>query len=83
MITKTELKTMLQIGVCEVTFTKVDGSVRVMPCTLKESLLPPVVEKEGKKTKAPNEDNLSVWCTDKNEWRSFKVANVTKVEILL
>jgi len=22
---------------------------------------------------------LSVWCTDKNEWRSFKIANVQEV----
>ena len=81
-MTKDEIKAMLQSNVCEVTFTKVDGSVRVMPCTLKEDILPAAVEKEGKRTKAPNEANISVWCTDKNEWRSFKVANVTEVKVL-
>jgi hypothetical protein len=29
-----------------------------------------------------NDTNLSVWCTDKAEWRSFKVANVTEVKVL-
>ena len=79
---KAELKELLHKHVVEVTFTKVDGTVRVMPCTLKEGILPAVVEAEGRRTKAPNEANISVWCTDKNEWRSFKVANVTEVKVL-
>ena len=79
------LKNILADGVYAITFTKVNGEVRTMPCTLKESILParvPVNESAEKKTRAPNVDNLSVWCTDKNEWRSFKVMNVTQVEAL-
>jgi hypothetical protein len=79
---KAELKELLHKHVVEVTFTKVDGSVRVMPCTLKEDILPAAPNTESKRTKAPNEANLSVWCTDKAEWRSFKVANVTEVKVL-
>lgn len=81
-MTKTDLKELLHSGVCEVTFTKVDGSVRIMPCTLAEALLPAVTANETKRIKVPNEANLSVWCTDKNEWRSFKVANVTAIKLL-
>jgi len=64
---------------CEVTFTKVDGSVRVMPCTLKEGSFP-IVESKGTKAKNPNV--YSVWCTDKSEWRSFKIMNVTQITVL-
>ena len=81
------------------TFTKVDGTVRTMPCTLDESIIPPIknsqvitdeleypdpsgVVRRAMKPKKSNPEVLSVWCTDKQEWRSFRVANVTLVEPL-
>jgi WYL_2, Sm-like SH3 beta-barrel fold len=87
---KAELKELLHKHVVEVTFTKVDGSVRIMPCTLMESLLPPAPAHvsgtdnpiDFPKVRKVNEANLSVWCTDKNEWRSFKVDNVISAKIL-
>jgi len=63
---------------CTVTFTKVSGETRVMPCTLKEDVIPKV---EHKGTKKPNEAVVSVWCLDKKEWRSFRVDNVVDIEI--
>ena len=63
---------------CTVTFTKVNGETRVMPCTLKEDIIPKV---EHKGTKKPNELVVRVWCTDKREWRSFRVDNVVNLEI--
>lgn len=76
------LKGILTKNICDVTFTKVNGETRTMPCTLKPSSLPPApsVVKESKRS--PNLDNLSVWCVDKKEWRSFKVMNVIEVQIL-
>ena len=40
------LKSVLSKAQCEITFTKVDGTVRVMPCTLRSDLLPeaPILE---------------------------------------
>lgn len=76
-----EILDLLQNNNCEVTFTKVDGSVRVMPCTLRTEALPPKLA-ESKKPCAVNENNISAYCLDKKEWRSFKVANVTKIEVL-
>ena len=72
---------MLREGVCEVIFTKVNGESRTMPCTLKSDIIPPVSIKElrEERTRKVNLDNLSVWCTDKNEWRSFKIANVQQI----
>ena len=79
---KDSIADMLREGVYEVTFTKVNGELRTMPCTLKADIVPPTSVKElrEERTRRVNPDNLSVWCTDKNEWRSFKVANVTEVK---
>jgi hypothetical protein len=74
-----EIRNLLHSGVCEVTFTKVDGSVRVMPCTLDPSILPPAPVVEGKQPKPQRSETVSAWCIDKKEWRSFRVANVTRI----
>ena len=86
-ITREQLSLLLHTGECVVEFTKVNGEVRSMPCTLNESLIPsapvhvtntdnpidfPVIKKEKK----VNPEVLSVWCLDKKEWRSFRIANV-------
>lgn len=85
--TREQLFELLHTGECVVEFTKVDGTVRTMPCTLNEALLPPpqvhVTNTDNpvdfpapKKEKKQNPDTMSVWCTDKKEWRSFRIANV-------
>lgn len=78
---KEEIVALLQEGICEIIFTKVNGETRRMPCTLKSNLLPTVSVKElrEEKTRKINEDNLSVWCTDKNAWRSFKLSNFISI----
>jgi hypothetical protein len=80
-ITREQLSELLHTGECVVEFTKVNGEVRAMPCTLKAELIPlaPVkVLEEGQapKEKKSNPDVMSVWCLDKKEWRSFRIANV-------
>jgi hypothetical protein len=77
-LTREQLTELLHTGECVVEFTKVNGELRTMPCTLKAELIPPAPVVEGKtpKEKKPNPDVLSVWCLDKKEWRSFRVANV-------
>ena len=80
---KDQLRKLLQENRCEVTFTKLDGSVRIMPCTLQESDLPVRVESEGSnRDRKENPDTISVWCLDKSQWRSFRVANVQEVKVL-
>lgn len=66
-------------GVAEVTFKKVDGTVRTMQCTLAEYLLPET--KGGKSTAASNPDVLVVFDLEKEAWRSFKKSTVTEVTI--
>lgn len=75
------LRDTLTKGTYDVTFTKVNGEIRTMPCTLDPRKLPKLTEsKSGDKKK--NVDTLSVWCVDKQEWRSFRVMNVTEVKEL-
>jgi hypothetical protein len=77
-----EIHNLLWNHQCEVTFTKVDGSVRVMPCTLKADALPARDASKLHETRIYNPKNISVWCLDKSEWRSFRTANVTHVKIV-
>lgn len=86
-LTREEIVEKLKTNVCEVTFTKVNGEVRTMPCTLREDLVPkyerkkPVVESAETIKVKETSPTLSVWCTDKAAWRSFRVDSVTKVDI--
>ena len=72
---------------CEVTFTKVDGSLREMPCTLDTRVIPPepvhITNTDNPvdfpKVKKENPAVMSVWCTDKQAWRSFRVENVLRI----
>ena len=63
-------------------FTKVDGTERTMPCTLRTDVLPPQELTEHHKTKVYKPETLSVWCLDKSEWRSFRTANVTHIKVV-
>jgi WYL_2, Sm-like SH3 beta-barrel fold len=69
---------------CTVTFTKVNGETRVMPCTLKEDVIskPPVnIASKSVVKRHEHQNVVSVWCLDKKEWRSFRVENVLDVQI--
>lgn len=77
-----EIRNKLRDHDCEVTFTKVDGTVRTMPCTLRAEAIPPRDPAKVTEAHEPNYNTLSVWCLDKKEWRSFRVANVKEVKVL-
>lgn len=76
-----QLKDQLRSGVTTITFTKVDGTERVMKATLDRSLLPEQMDvEEYISEKRQNEDVLAVWDVEKEGWRSFRLENVTRVE---
>lgn len=77
------LKSMLQMGPATITFTKVDGTERVMSCTLEPAQLPPVVIKEDAKPRKETTSTkaLRVFDLEKKEWRSFTLKNIKKIEI--
>lgn len=89
-----ELQKMLVENECIVEFTKVNGEVRSMPCTLRADLIPqpevkvhvtntdnPVDFPEPEKEKKVNPNVMNVWCTDKKEWRSFRIANLISAKV--
>lgn len=77
------LRDMLRESVCEVTFTKINGDLRTMPCTLKPDMLPPqvVVESEEKKERKVSDTSLAVFVTDINEWRSFRIDSIHSISV--
>jgi len=74
---------MLHVTPVTVTFTKKDGSERVMNCTLLPEMLPPVEIKEDKQPRKKSEDVVAVYDLDAKGWRSFTLKNVTKVNIFI
>lgn len=66
----------LSYGEVTVNFTKKDGQVREMRCTLNESMVPPYEKKTERKV---NEEVCFVFDLDKNAWRSFRFNTVTQV----
>ena len=76
-----EIRRLLQEHQCEITFRKVNGEVRTMPCTLMSTMLPARELAESAKIRAPKLDTISVYCLDQKEWRSFRVANVLSVRV--
>jgi hypothetical protein len=61
----------LQTGVRTITFTKKDGTERVMKATLQESVVPAT---SGARTAPAN--NLVVFDTEKQGWRSVIIENI-------
>ena len=73
------LQSHLRMGPVKVTFTKKDGSERVMNCTLQEGVVVPH-EKTTERTKEENPDTLAVWDIDKSAWRSFRLDSVSAIQ---
>ena len=74
---------MLEQSIVEVTFTKKDGTERVMNCTLLEDYLP-VVQKElneGSFTTVKTQDALAVFDVDADGWRSFRWDSIKAVKL--
>lgn len=77
------LKGMLHVGPATVTFTKKDGTERVMKCTLEESQLPKVELKEDTKPRKESTTSMRVFDLEKQEWRSFTIKSIKKVEMTI
>ena len=75
------LRMVLAKQTVEVTFTKVNGDIRVMECTLNPEVLPKVVvnEDKPKREKKNPETSLAVYDVKAEGWRSFVIKNVNKV----
>ena len=74
---KEQIVAKLKSGICEFTFTKVNGDTRNAVGTLHPEHLPPVSESAGGGAKRkPNDSIVVYYDTEANGWRSFKVAGL-------
>lgn len=83
-MTPAELKLLLQQHILEIVFTKINGETRVMLCTLMPERLPPrpVTESAVDKKEEKSGPTVSVFCTDINQWRSFRFENLKNWRIV-
>lgn len=79
-INKDTLRKELKEGVKTITFTKTDGSQRVLKCTLQESVLPQVDTSKVTTAKKQNDDALAVWDIENAGWRSFRFDSIISVQ---
>lgn len=75
------IRNLLRQSVIEITFTKADGSSRVMKCTLSEEFLPKAEKKENATPRNVNPDVCPVWDMENQAWRSFRWDSITKIDI--
>jgi hypothetical protein len=72
---------MLRNSSCDIQFTKVDGTLRKMNCTLHEDLLPHKTTTDEKtSTRKENVDIQSVFDLDLGDWRSFRWDSLQSIE---
>jgi hypothetical protein len=80
--TKENLIDMLRNNVVTVTFTKVNGEERTMQCTLMAEYVPNAPTNNGQVLLQESESKaVSVWDTQANGWRSFRVDAVKSIKI--
>jgi hypothetical protein len=79
------LKGLLQREKITVTFTKKDGSTRVMLCTADPTYImfkdPSTLE--SKQARKVSEDTMTVFDLEANAWRSFRWDSIQRVSITL
>ena len=71
---------LLKENVCEIVFKKVDGTERVMKCTLLDNY---IEQKEKSNKKINKTDSVySVWDIENNGWRSFRWDSLKNLQVL-
>ncbi len=79
---KDNLNELLRNNVATVTFTKVDGSERVMRCTLLKEYIPNAATKDQNVVSEETTNlNMSVWDVEAAGWRSFRINSVKSVSV--
>ena len=83
--TREQLMETLAKDVCVVTFKKLNGDERKMPCTLIPQFLPPAKKDDAitqKKVREISDKVCAVWAVEAKGFRSFRYDRVTNVEII-
>lgn len=82
--TRENLLDLLRNNVVTVTFTKVDGTERTMTCTLLGEYVPNTGSGSMQLLQENNtrgDANISVWDTQFQSWRSFRIGSVKSVTV--
>lgn len=82
-LSKADLSLILQTARASVTFTKKDGSTRVMLASLLPTDIVPYERKTTDRELAPNDAVLPVWDCEANAWRAITVANVQSIDVVI
>ena len=78
------MKDLLHERVVGVTFTKKDGTERVMQATLSENFIPEATNTENSATTRKKSDEaLAVWDIEAEGWRSFRWDSIKSVNFSL
>lgn len=79
--TRDNLVETLRNNVVRITFTKVDGTERVMRCTLISEQIGGTLPANGKSIVESNDRVVAVWDLDNNGWRAFRVDSVKSISM--
>lgn len=77
------IKVLLTERNVKITFTKKDGTERVMNCTLNPDVIPLIESVQDKREKSKEKDYMAVYDVDLKAWRSFIIKNVKEFEFTL
>jgi hypothetical protein len=79
------LKRVLETEIVHLTFTKKDGTIREMKCTLKEDHLPEVQKDFGEDapTRSKTKDTISFWDIESEGWRSCRYDSIKEIKFTL
>ena len=80
--TKNEIREAARQDFIRVKFTKKDGTLRNMKCTLLEEYLPKNLMSDTEVVTKDNPDVLAVWDVEFHGWRSFRIDSVIEMERL-
>jgi hypothetical protein len=82
------VKSVLNEGIATITFTKADGTERVMKCTLDRNLVPPQEKKSevkriSEQIRSVSPDVLPVYDVEAQGWRSFRWDSIKSIAVSL
>jgi len=69
-------------NICFVDFTKMDGTLRGMRCTLRSDMLPPQTDLEEHTQRKQTTESIAVWDLEVKGWRSFRTDSVIDFKVL-
>jgi hypothetical protein len=73
---------LLRSEIVQLTFTKKDGTERIMKCTLAEQKIPAENVPKGTE-RAKSDEAVAVFDLENNGWRSFRWDSLTNIEFEL